>query len=260
MKKIVRGNDFTLRIPVRKIVGGQMEKFPLPACEEVEVNLVNAFRRRTLAYSICVDDDSLIEATVRSSEMALGSYALEVRGKLFGCSWRSNEYEQIMLVDNNAKGDTEFGEVIEGEDSVEMDTAIVVLPPTAELGKLIESAGEAIVKVDAKLSEVDVRINKAVGDAGAATDSANTAAGYANEQADRAKAQADHPNIIGADGYWMRWDEKTGAYVRTDHYSKGSFDYPTFDVVDGKLIACITEGDTDRFKLSEDGHLLVAQN
>lgn len=144
MKKIVRGNDFTLRIPVRKIVGGQMEKFPLPACEEVEVNLVNAFRRRKLTFAISAEDDSLIEATVRSSEMALGSYALEVHGKLFGCSWRSNEYEQIMLVDNNAKGDTAFGEVIEGEDSVEMDTAIVVLPPSMELGKLIESAGEAI--------------------------------------------------------------------------------------------------------------------
>ena len=44
MKKIVRGNDFTLRVPVRKIVGGEAEKFPLPACEEIEVNLVNAFR------------------------------------------------------------------------------------------------------------------------------------------------------------------------------------------------------------------------
>lgn len=260
MKKIVRGNDFTLRIPVRKIVGGQMEKFPLPACEDIEVNLVNAYRRRTLEYSICVDDDSLIEARVRSSEMALGSYALEVRGKLFGCSWRSNEYEQIMLVDNNAKGDTAFGEVIEGEDSVEMDTAIVVLPPNVELGKLIESAGEAIGKVDAKLSEVDVRIDKAVGDAGAATISANTAAGYANEQGDRAKALADHPNIIGEDGYWMKWNEETGEYEKTDKYSKGSFDYPTFDVVEGKLIACITEGDMDRFKLSEEGHLLVAQN
>lgn len=260
MKKIVRGNDFTLRIPVRKIVGGQMEKFPLPACEEVEVNLVNAFRRRKLTFAISAEDDSLIEATVRSSEMALGAYALEVHGKLFGCSWRSNEYEQIMLVDNNAKGDTAFGEVIEGEDSVEMDTAIVVLPPSMELGKLIESAGEAIGKVDAKLSEVDVRINKAVGDAGAATISANTAAGYANEQGDRAKALADHPNIIGEDGYWMKWNEETGEYEKTDKYSKGSFDYPTFDVVEGKLIACITEGDMDRFKLSEEGHLLVAQN
>lgn len=260
MKKIVRGNDFTLRFPVRKIVGGQTEKFPLPACEEVEVNLVNAYRRRKLEFAVSVADDSLIEARVESSKMALGAYALEVHGRLFGCSWRSNEYEQIMLVDNNAKGDTEFGEVIEGEDSVEMDTAIVVLPPTAELGKLIESAGEAIGKVDAKLSEVDVRIDKAVEDAGDATLSANAAAGYANEQGNRAKAQADHPNIIGDDGYWMKWDEATGEYVKTDKYSKGSFDYPTFDVVEGKLIACITEGDTDRYKLSEDGHLLVAQN
>lgn len=158
MKKIVRGNDFTLRIPVRKVVGGQMEKFPLPACEEVEVNLVNAFRRRTLAYSICVDDDSLIEATVRSSEMALGSYALEVRGKLFGCSWRSNEYEQIMLVDNNARGDTEFGETVEGEDSVEMDTALVVLPPTVELTKLIDDANAAIKT--AKQTDATLKANE----------------------------------------------------------------------------------------------------
>lgn len=260
MKKIVRGNDFTLRIPVRKIVGGQTEKFPLPACEEVEVNLVNAFRRRKLEFAVSVEDDSLIEARVESSKMALGAYALEVHGRLFGCSWRSNEYEQIMLVDNNAKGDTEFGEIVEGEDSVEMDTAIVVLPPSVELGKLIESAGEAIGKVDAKLSEVDVRIDKAVGDAGTATLSANAAAGYANEQGDRAKAQADHPNIIGDDGYWMKWDEATGEYVKTDKYSKGSFDYPTFDVVEGELVACITEGDTDRYKLSDEGDLLVAVN
>ena len=49
MKKIVRGNDFTLRVPVRKIVNGEKERFPLPACEEIEVNLVNAFRRRRMA-------------------------------------------------------------------------------------------------------------------------------------------------------------------------------------------------------------------
>ena len=115
MKKIVRGNDFTLRVPVRKIVGGEKERFPLPACEEIEVNLVNAFRRRRMAHTIGVEDDSLLEVSVQSTEMALGTYALEVKGKLFGCSWRSNEYEQIMLVDNNAQGDTVF-EPQEGED------------------------------------------------------------------------------------------------------------------------------------------------
>ena len=129
MKKIVRGNDFMLRVPVRKIVNGEKERFPLPACEEIEVNLVNAFRRRKMEYTIGVEDDSLLEVRVQSSEMALGAYALEVKGKLFGCSWRSNEYEQLQLVDNNASGDTEFDETDEGEDSVEMDTALVVLAP-----------------------------------------------------------------------------------------------------------------------------------
>lgn len=160
MKKIVRGNDFTLRVPVRKIVGGEAEKFPLPACEEVEVNLVNVFRRRRMAHTIGVEDDSLLEVRVQSSEMALGAYALEVKGKLFGCSWRSNEYEQIMLVDNNASGDTEF-EPHEGEDSVEMDTAVVVLPPTVELGNLITGAHEAIEKANVATERANASANKA---------------------------------------------------------------------------------------------------
>lgn len=138
MKKIVRGNDFTCRVPVRKIVNGEKQRFPLPACEEIEVNLVNAFRRRKMEYTIGVEDDSLLEVSVHSSEMALGSYALEVKGKLFGSSWRSNEYEQIMFVDNNASGDTEFGETDEGEDSVEMDTALVVLAPVIVIDGDIE--------------------------------------------------------------------------------------------------------------------------
>lgn len=160
MKKIVRGNDFTLRVPVRKIVGGEAEKFPLPACEEVEVNLVNAFRRRRMAHTIGVEDDSLLDVRVKSSEMALGAYALEVKGKLFGCSWRSNEYEQIMLVDNNASGDTAF-ESQEGEDSVEMDTAVVVLPPTVELGNLITGAHEAVEKANAATDRANASADKA---------------------------------------------------------------------------------------------------
>lgn len=160
MKKIVRGNDFTLRVPVRKIVGGEAEKFPLPACEEVEVNLVNAFRRRKMTHTIGVEDDSLLEVRVHSSEMALGAYALEVKGKLFGCAWRSNEYEQIMLVDNNASGDTVF-EPQEGEDSVEMDTAVVVLPPTVELGNLITGANEAIEKANVATEKANASAGKA---------------------------------------------------------------------------------------------------
>lgn len=158
MKKIVRGNDFMLRVPVRRIVNGEKESFPLPACEEIEVNLVNAFRRRRMAHTIGVEDDSLLEVSVHSSEMGLGAYALEVKGKLFGRSWRSNEYEQIMLVDNNASGDTEFGETDEGEDSVEMDTAIVVLAPVTVIDGnfevlIDEAVSELEKKTDTKLEE-----------------------------------------------------------------------------------------------------------
>lgn len=185
MKKIVRGNDFTLRVPVRKIVGGEAEKFPLPACEEIEVNLVNAFRRRRMAHTISVEDDSLLEVRVQSSEMALGAYALEVKGKLFGCSWRSNEYEQIMLVDNNAQGDTVF-EPHEGEDSVEMDTAVVVLPPTVELGNLITGAHEAIEKANAATDRANASADKADKAAADAKSTADTAAAEAKKTANDA--------------------------------------------------------------------------
>lgn len=169
MKKIVRGNDFMLQVPVRRIVNGEKESFPLPACEEIEVNLVNAFRRRRMAHTIGVEDDSLLEVSVHSSEMGLGAYALEVKGKLFGRSWRSNEYEQIMLVDNNASGDTEFGETDEGEDSVEMDTAVVVLAPVTVIDGnfevlIDEAVSELEKKTDTKLEELKNEIANGVRD------------------------------------------------------------------------------------------------
>jgi hypothetical protein len=210
MKKIVRGNDFTLRVPVRKIVGGEAEKFPLPACEEVEVNLVNAFRRRRMAHTIGVEDDSLLEVRVQSSEMALGAYALEVKGKLFGSSWRSNEYEQIMLVDNNAQGDTVF-EPQEGEDSVEMDTAVVVLPPTVELGNLITGANEAIEKANVATERANASADKAdaaAAKANTATDNAVKAKADADTATERANKAAERCEAISVD-----YDEERGAIV-----------------------------------------------
>lgn len=78
-------------------------------------------------------------------------------------------------------------------------------------------------------------------------------------QTERAKNQADHPNIIGEDGYWMKWNEATGEYVRTEYYSKGTVDYPTFDVdeADMTLQVSIEGGDENRFALSNDGELII---
>lgn len=153
MKNIVRGNDFTLRIPVRKMVNGESFAFPLPGCTDVAVNVVNSYRRVSLSYTIDVKEDNVLNARVEGDQLACGVYALEVKGKLFGNDWRSNEYEQFGIVDNNAAGDTVFVPQ-EGEDSVEMDTAMVVLAPDVELTGLISDANEAIKK--AEQTEADI--------------------------------------------------------------------------------------------------------
>lgn len=159
MKKIVRGNDFTLRIPVCKIVNGEQVAFPLPACTDIVVNIVNQYRRVSLSYTIDTTDDNIINARVEGDAVSVGTYALEVRGKIFGNDWRSKEYEQFAIVDNNASGDTAFnGELIEGEDSVEMNTALVILPPTAELTQLITDANTALET--AKQTDATLKANE----------------------------------------------------------------------------------------------------
>ena len=182
MKKIVRGNDFTLRIPVMKIVNGEKVAFPLPGCTDIKVNVVNQYRRIALSYTIDVSEDNVMLARVEGDRVAVGTYALEVKGKLFGNDWRSNEYEQFQLVDNNAAGDTVF-EPHEGEDSVEMDTALVVLAPAVELGNLIKDAEETIADtkealkgVETKMGDIEQRADTAIGAATRAAGRANTAA------------------------------------------------------------------------------------
>ena len=152
MKRIVRGNDFTMRIPVMKIVDGEKVAFPLPGCTDIVVRLCSAYRRLELAYTIDAKEDNVIVARVEGDRIPLGTYALEVRGKIFGNDWRSNEYEQVAIVDRNADADTELGETDEGENSVEMDTAVVVLPPDRELEALVKEA-QAQNKAMSELSD-----------------------------------------------------------------------------------------------------------
>ena len=161
MKKIVKGNDFTLRIPVMKMVEGEAQAFPLPACTDVVVQVCNQFKRIPLAFEVDVKEDNVLLARVEGDQMSLGTYAIEVKGKIFGNDWRSNEYPQFAIVANNADADTEFGTTDEGDNSVEMDTAMVILPPTVELSELISYTNEALGKVDGAVSKTDEAIKKA---------------------------------------------------------------------------------------------------
>lgn len=141
-----------MRIPVVKIVEGEKVAFPLPGCTDIVVRLCSAYRRLELAYTIDAKEDNVIVARVEGDRIPLGTYALEVRGKIFGNDWRSNEYEQVAIVDRNADADTELGETDEGENSVEMDTAVVVLPPDRELDALVKEA-QAQNKAMSELSD-----------------------------------------------------------------------------------------------------------
>ena len=204
MKKIVRGNDLKLRVPVMKIVDGAKVAFPLPGCTDIKVNIVNQYRRIALSYTIDVSEDNVLLARVEGDKVAVGTYALEVKGKIFGNDWRSNEYEQFQIVDNNASGDTVFVPQ-EGEDSVEMDTALVVLAPSVELGNLIKDAEEAIADtkealkgVETKMGDIEKRADTAIGAATTAAESANTQAFAAIQSATRANTAAERAEQTNA--------------------------------------------------------------
>lgn len=170
-----------MRIPVKKIVNGEQVAFPLPACTDIVVNIVNQYRRVALSYTIGTTEDNIINARVEGDAVSVGTYALEIRGKIFGNDWRSKEYEQFSIVDNNASGDTAFnGELIEGEDSVEMNTALVILPPTAELTQLINDANTALET--AKQTDATLKANE----------SERTEAEQQRESAEAARVSAEN--------------------------------------------------------------------
>lgn len=152
MKKIVRGNDFTLRIPVKKIVNGEQVSFPLTDCTDIAVHVVSKYKRTALPYTIDKESNDVLLADVDGTTLSLGTYALEVTGVSEGANWRSYEYEQFAIVDNNASSDTVFEDnTTDGDTNIEdgngdnankgcmdvkiegfaVDTALVVLPPVS---------------------------------------------------------------------------------------------------------------------------------
>lgn len=172
MKKIVRGNDFTLRIPVKKIVNGEQVSFPLTDCTDIAVHVVSKYKRTALPYTIDKESNDVLLADVDGTALSLGTYALEVTGKLEDANWRSYEYEQFAIVDNNASSDTIFeGGTTEGDTNIEgdnggdtankgcmdvkiegvaVDTALVVLPPVSARATIIE----LIANADAAIAAV----------------------------------------------------------------------------------------------------------
>ena len=192
MKHITKGNDFTMRIPVVRIYNGERIPMPLPACTDIIVNICSPYRRISLAYSIDVSEDNVILAKVEGDQLYVGKYALEVKGKIGGVDWRSNEYEQIAIVDNNASADTSFIVTEEGEDSLLMDTAIAILAPDTGLYDKVLTAEEAREVAETKrqsaeseriAKELERKANEDERKASEASRAENESVRLANEQA-----------------------------------------------------------------------------
>ena len=185
MKKIVRGNDFTLRIPVKKIVNGEQVSFPLTDCTDIAVHVVSQYKRTALPYTIDKESNDVLLADVDGTTLSLGTYALEVTGVSEGANWRSYEYEQFAIVDNNASSDTVFEDnTAEGDTNIEdgnggnadkgcMDvkiegfavghTALVVLPPVSARATIIELIAHADAAIAAvKETEAAVKASEDV--------------------------------------------------------------------------------------------------
>ena len=171
MKKIVRGNDFTLRIPVKKIVNGEQVSFPLTDCTDIAVHIVSKYKRTALPYTIDKESNDVLLADVDGTALSLGTYALEVTGVSEGVNWRSYEYEQFAIVDNNASSDTVFEDnTADNNTNIEdgngdnankgcmdvkiegfaVDAALVVLPPVSSRATIIE----LIANADAAIAAV----------------------------------------------------------------------------------------------------------
>lgn len=159
MKKIVKGNDFTLKIPVSKKVNGDIVPFPLTGCTDIKVQLVGSFSILALAYTLDMEHDNVIIADVKGDRVKKDVYSLVVSGRKFGNAWQSKEYEQIAIVEYNKDGDTEFETTDEGDNSVEMDTSLVILPPSVELEQLISQA-EGLVDAAQKAADTASEASK----------------------------------------------------------------------------------------------------
>ena len=134
-------------------------------------------------------------------------------------------------------------------------------------GSIIESkiADDSVTTPKIKDGAVtNAKLNKEViSSINDAKDNANNSASAATDAANRANEISEHPPKIGDDGFWYKYDEITKEYVKTEYYSKGGVDYPTFeiDTEDMGLYVNITEGsDLSRFSLDENGELCLMFN
>lgn len=152
MNRIVRGNDFMLRVPLARCVNGVTEAFDLSLCTDIAVSICNSYKRMPLVFSMDESEKNVLMARVEGDMLSLGTYSLEVKGKLNGNDWRSFEENIFEIVNDNASADSN----LEKDDKV--DVAMVIVSPD-HLGNMaskndIKAVRQSVKKLKSKAKVV----------------------------------------------------------------------------------------------------------
>lgn len=106
MKKVVRGNDFTLVAHISRIVDFIEEDIPLLECTDVKVSLNGAYKKHDLKWRVVDGNDSLMTVNVDGDALGVGTYNLEVTGKWNNEKWRCYLCNQVQIVNCNCEAAT----------------------------------------------------------------------------------------------------------------------------------------------------------
>ncbi len=130
--KIVRGNDFCLIVPIRRILFGPVNEYgervpvstriDLNDCSILSVNIVNEFEeKQPIAFSVTHGDESSLIVKIKGDRICEGWYGVEVRFTYDGRRSRSYERRVFKIVENNGKSFVD-GSMYAGEMSYQVDT------------------------------------------------------------------------------------------------------------------------------------------
>ncbi len=133
--KIVRGNTFNTVIEVKayKYDGTLIEDFDLQACDSIQVKVHNG-NKTTALHKFSAGTENKLDIRW-TSDLEVGSYTLEVTGKLNGQSWRFYDTKSILsIVETNKEANIPQDSIIK-EDYYSVDgKALYIVAPKGERG------------------------------------------------------------------------------------------------------------------------------
>lgn len=164
MISIVRGNDFTLIIPLEKLIIESGNKIVVPfypGDAELTVYLINDISKTKVA---CILEDNILRVEVKRKNISNGLYGIEIIAIKDGINMRSMNVGQFRIVESNDKAD--YSDAVEfGVDVHQLQSQVFVLfgvssgPAVSDYDKLENRPriNEVVLSGDKTLAELGIQ-------------------------------------------------------------------------------------------------------